>query len=109
LKASGNHSIQPAGIPGSAASDVDSASVSADYELLKNLIISPYLAYYHYIYPGTTRIDSRNSGGISATYLINSMLGLTASYFYIEQLSNGHFGGYNFNDNRLSLALTVQR
>jgi hypothetical protein len=37
------------------------------------------------------------------------MLGLTASYFYIEQLSNGHFGGYNFNDNRLSLALTVQR
>jgi len=109
LKLSGNHSIQAAGIPGSAASDVDSASAKADYELLRNLIISPYLAYYHYIYPGTTRIDSRYASGISATYLINSMLGLTASYSYIEQLSNGTFGGYNFNDNRLSLALTVQR
>jgi hypothetical protein len=109
LKLSGNHSIQAAGIPGSAAADVDSASARADYELLRNLIISPYVAYYHYIYPGTTRIDSRYNGGVSATYLINSMLGLTASYSYIEQLSNGTFGGYNFNDNRLSLALTVQR
>jgi len=109
LKFSGNHSIQAAGIPGSAAADVDSASVKADYELLRNLILSPYLAYYHYIYPGTTRIDSRYAGGLSAAYLINSLLGLTASYSYIEQLSNGGFGGYNFNDNRLSVALTVQR
>ncbi len=109
LKLSGNHSIQAAGIPGSAASDVDSASVRADYELLRNLILSPYFGYYHYIYPGTTRIDSRYASGLSATYLINSMLGLTASYSYVEQLSNGTFGGYNFNDNRLSLALTVQR
>jgi hypothetical protein len=109
LKISGNHSVQAAGIPGSAASDVDSVSTRADYELLRNLIISPYLSYYHYIYPGTTRIDSRYAGGISATHLINSMLGLTASYSYLEQISNGTFGGYNFNDNRLSLALTVQR
>jgi len=109
LKLSGNHSIQAAGIPGSAAADVDSASVRADYELLRNFIISPYAAYYHYIYPGTTRIDSRYSGGLNATYLINNMLGLTASYSYIEQLSNGTYGGYNFNDNRVSLALTVQR
>jgi hypothetical protein len=109
LKLSGNHSIQPAGIPGSAASDVDSVSSKADYELLRNLIISPYFGYYHYLYPGTTRIDSRYTGGLSATYLVNNMLGLTASYGYIEQLSNGAFGGYNFNDNRVSLALTVQR
>jgi len=109
LKLSGNHSIQAAGIPGSAASDVDSLTVKGDYELLRNLIISPYFGYYHYIYPGTTRIDSRYASGLSATYLINSMLGLTASYSYIEQLSNGAFGGYNFNDNRLSIALTVQR
>jgi hypothetical protein len=109
LKLSGSHSIQAAGIPGSAASDVDSVSTKADYELLRNLIISPYFAYYHYIYPGTTRIDSRYGSGISATYLVNNVLGLTASYSYIEQLSNGAFGGYNFNDNRLSVALTVQR
>jgi len=109
LKLSGNHSIQPAGIPGSAASDVDSVSARADYELLRNLIISPYFGYYHYIYPGTSRIDSRYAAGISATYLINNMLGLTASYSYIDQLSNGMFGGYNFNDNRLSVAVTVQR
>ncbi len=109
LKLSGNHSIQAAGIPGSAASDVDSVSAKADYELLRNLIISPYFTYYHYVYPGTTRIDSRYGGGISATYLINSTLGLTASYSYIEQISNGTFGGYNFDDNRLSVAVTVQR
>jgi hypothetical protein len=109
LKLSGSHSIQAAGIPGSAAADVDSVSTQADYELLRNLIISPYFNYYHYIYPGTTRIDSRYGSGVSATFLINDMLGLTASYSYIDQVSNGAFGGYNFNDNRLSIALTVQR
>jgi hypothetical protein len=109
LKLAGSHSIQAAGIPGSAASAVDSASAGADYELLRNLIISPHLSYDHDIYPGTSRIDSRYSGGVNATFLINNALGLTASYSYMQQVSNGNFGGYNFNDNRLSLALTVQR
>jgi len=109
LKLSGSHSIQPAGIPGSAASDVDGFSAKADIELLRNLILSPNFAYYHDIYPGTTRIDSRYYGGVNATYLINSMLGLTFSYSYLQQLSNGAYGGYNFNDNRVSIAVTVQR
>ncbi len=109
LKLSGRHSIQAAGVPGSAASDVDTASAGADVELLRNLILSPNFAYYHYIYPGTQRIDSRYFGGINATYLVNRVLGLTASYSYIQQISNGAFGGYNFNDNRVSIALTVQR
>jgi hypothetical protein len=109
LKLAGSHSIQAAGVPGSAASDVDQASAGADIELLRNLILSPNFAYYHYIYPGTPRIDSRYFGGINATYLVNRVLGVTASYSYIQQLSNGAFGGYNFNDNRVSIALTVQR
>jgi len=109
LKLSGSHSIQAAGVPGSAASDVDSVSAGADMELLRNLILSPNFSYSHYVYPGTQRIDSRYFGGINAIYLINRLLGLTLSYSYIQQLSNGAFGGYNFNDNRVSVALTVQR
>ena len=109
LSAHANHSIQASGIPGTPASDIDSGSIVGDYELRRNIILSPNIGYARYRYPGTARVDDRYSAGLNATYLINRSLGLTFSYAYIEQSSNGFYGGYNFDDNRVSLTVTLQR
>ena len=109
VSAHASHSIAPAGIPGTPATDLDSVDVRADYEFRRNIIISPDLNYARYNYPGVDRVDNRLGGGVSATYLVNRTVGLTASYGYLRQDSNGRFGGINFDDNRLSLTVTLQR
>ena len=109
LTGSANHSVAASGIPGTPASNVDTESLRADYEFRRNIIISPNLSYSQLQYPGTTRTDDRINAGLNATYLINRNFGLTASYAYLQQRSRGGFGGYNFNDSRLSLSLTAQR
>ena len=81
----------------------------ADYELRRFLIISPNASYARYRYPGTSRVDDRAGAGVSATYLVNRTIGLTAAYSYLQQTSSGGFGGYDFDDNRFSLTLTLQR
>ena len=104
-----SHSISPSGIPGTPATDLDSVDVRADYEFRRNIILSPDLNYARYRYPGVGRVDDRFGGGVSATYLVNRSVGLTASYAYLRQDSNGRFGGINFDDNRFSLTVTLQR
>ena len=104
-----SHSISASGIPGTPATDLDSVDVKADYELLRNIIISPDANFARYKYPGTLRVDNRYGVGLSATYLVNRTIGLTAAYGYLRQDSNGQFGGISFDDNRLSLTVTLQR
>ena len=106
---SASHSVAASGLPGTPASDLDQVAVRADYELRRSIIISPNLSYAKYRYPGTSRVDDRFGGGVSLTYLVNRTIGLTGSYAYLEQDSNATFGGYNFNDNRFTLTLTLQR
>ena len=83
--------------------------VHADYELRRFLIISPDANYARYRYPGTDRTDNRYGAGVSATYLVNRTIGLTAAYAFLRQDSSGGFGGISFDDNRLSLTVTLQR
>ena len=104
-----SHSIAASGIPGTPASDLDSLYVRADYELRRYIIISPDVSYARYAYPGTDRIDNRYGAGVSATYLVNRTIGVTGSYSFLRQDSNGGFGGISFDDNRLSVTLTLQR
>lgn len=104
-----SHSIAPAAIPGTPATDLDTVDLHADYELRRNVIISPDANFARYDYPGTGRVDNRYGVGVSATYLLNRTVGLTASYGYLRQDSNGRYGGINFDDNRLSFTVTLQR
>ena len=104
-----DHSISASAIPGTPASDVDSFSLRADYELRRNIIISPEADYSRYRYPGTSRDDDRFGASLNATYLVNRNIGVTASYAFIRQSTSGGFGGTNFDDNRISLTLTLQR
>lgn len=109
VSAQASHSISPSGIPGTPASSLDSVYVRADYELRRFIIISPDASYARYTYPGTDRVDNRYGAGLSATYLVNRTIGVTGSYSFLRQDSNGGFGGISFDDNRFSVTLTLQR
>jgi hypothetical protein len=104
-----NHSIEVSGLPGTPASNVDSVNVNADYEVLRNFILSPNFNFTVDQYPGTTRVDDRYGAGLKATYLVNRLIGLSLSYNLIDQTSTGGFGGVNFNDNQVALSITLQR
>ena len=104
-----DHSISPSAIPGTPATDTNSVSLRADYELRRFLILSPEVDYFRYDYPGTNGSDDRYGASLNATYLVNRSIGVTASYTFVRQSTKGGFGGANFDDNRLSLTLTLQR
>lgn len=113
-----DHSIQGSGVPGTPASDVNEGSLTLDYELLRNVIISPQLGLSKYDYPGTSLSSTRFTAGLNASYLINRWLGLSASYRYVNQSSSGSTGEvgvlegvgiFNFSDNQVMLTVTLQR
>ncbi len=88
---------------------MNDVSLTADYELLRNLIVTGTLGYTRYDYPGLDRLDNRYAAGLGATYLFSRSVGLTLGYSYLRQDSSGIAHGFNFDDNRLALTLTLQR
>ena len=86
----------------------DEASVVADYELLRNLLVNVRADYVVEAYRGTDRLDRRVSTGIEARYLLNRGLSLGARYDYRDQASRGA-GARPYRGNAVLLQLTVQR
>jgi hypothetical protein len=104
-----DRTFQDSGLPDTAAVKVSDISATADYELLRNLIVTGTFGYTHYEYPGLDRLDNRVAAGLGATYLFSRSLGLTLGYSYLRQDSSGVAHGFNFDDNRLAMTLTLQR
>jgi hypothetical protein len=104
-----DRTFQDSGLPDTAAARVNDVSLTADYELLRNLIVTGTLGYTRYDYPGLDRLDNRYAAGLGATYLFSRSVGLTLGYSYLRQDSSGIAHGFNFDDNRLALTLTLQR
>ena len=92
--------------PGYLASAV---GISADYELLRNLIISAGLSYHEDDYKGVDRTDSHWNRSLSATYMLNRNWAVSANYAYLEQDSSGLQAGVSdYDQNRLGLAVRFQ-
>jgi hypothetical protein len=104
-----DRAFQDSGLPDTAAARVSDLTAAADYELFRNLVITGTLGYTRFNYPGLSRLDNRYASGISATYLFNRSVGLTLGYSYLRQDSSGIAHGFNFDDNRLAMTLTLQR
>jgi hypothetical protein len=109
VTATAQHSVEPSGLPGTPSLLDTGGKIGADYELLRNLIISPNLSYDKLDYPGSSRVDSRLGAWISLNYLINRAFGVSLSYSYLQQSSIGANAGSAFNDDRVTLSLTIQR
>ncbi len=104
-----DRTFQDSGLPDTAAARVNDVSATIDYELLRNLIVSGTFGYTRYDYPGLDRLDKRFAAGVGATYLFSRSVGLTLGYSYLRQDSSGIAHGFNFDDNRLAITLTLQR
>jgi hypothetical protein len=81
----------------------------ADYELLRNLIISGHILGTDQAYRGIDRDDRRYGVGLSANYLLNRTVGVSLRYKYDTLESSGVERGRDFDDQSVSLALTLQR
>jgi hypothetical protein len=68
--------------------DNRSYQISADYELLRDLILQAHYAYNKDVFTSTTRIDNVDDFGISGRYLVNRYLSFNVDYAYNERSSS---------------------
>lgn len=90
---------------GASVMDDKSFGVSADYELLRNVIIQAHASYVDTSYPGLTRHDEAPDIGVNGRFLINEYAALNVGYTYTQRATNA--AGSKFQDNLVSIALTL--
>ncbi len=83
-------------------------NLRADHELLRNVLISPNVGYGLINYRGVDRTDKRPSAGLTATYLLNRLVGLSVGYTFLKVTSSGTARTNDYTDNRASASLTLQ-
>lgn len=86
----------------------DSASVTIDHELRRNVILDARLAWSRDDYEGVDRQDRRIEASLGATYLLNRNLGLNASLSRLDATSRGLARDQDFAVSRLTVALVTQ-
>ena len=90
------------------ASSVDERSVaaSADYELLRNVILQAGAGYSDDKFQGVTRDDQITSANLTGRYLINQYASAEISYVYSDRNSN--IAGRDYTDNALYFGVKLQ-
>jgi hypothetical protein len=101
------HSITDTSISGDSASNNQTFSAVADYELLRNLILHLNLEYDKNSFIGSQPfILSSRSAGFGASYLINHYLSAEAHYDFYKRTSNTPAPSRIYTNNVISVGLT---
>ena len=103
-----NRDILDSGVLLSPAVAANSAGAEADYELLRNLILTARIDYESDDFLGIARTDKRTTLSLGGKYLINHHLGLALQFSRIDLNSTGLAARPDFKDDRLSLSLVAQ-
>lgn len=82
------------------------ASIKADHELLRNLILNARIGYENDKFEGIDRRDNYYEAGLGATWLINRNFSLGGGYSYRTRNSNQP--GTDFDENVVFLRLKAQ-
>lgn len=101
--------IQDAAVNVSAGYVTTGGSVQIDHELRRYLILSAVGSYSRDEYRGINRNDDRWSTGVKANYLINRIAGLSLGYVHSSQHSAGANRFVNYDDDKVTLTLVLQR
>ena len=80
-----------------------SAALGADFEALRNLILSGVAGYENDDYLSTTRTDDIYSAGVGARYLLNRNWAVLAQYQYSNRQSTA--SGFSYDRQLISVAL----
>lgn len=92
-----SRTIEDTTISGASSMDVRQVSVSADYELLRNLILRGQFGYADDKFDGIARDDKITTTGLEGRYLMNRNLSAYASYDFQRRATNAT--GRDYKDN----------
>ena len=109
LTASAERSVRATGVIGAAAAVHSQASVQADYELFRNVILSARVQKAQDDYRGNDRKDDLTGMMFGGQYLVNRNLGVNIIFNRDEQDSSGAQRGRTFTADRLQMGLVLQR
>jgi hypothetical protein len=85
---------------------VSRVSASADYELLRPLILQPYVRYTDEDFEGITRDDKITEAGLEARYMMNNYLAAYAGFDFQQRATN--VTGRDFSDHVFTLGIRGQ-
>jgi hypothetical protein len=104
----GSRGLQDASVSGTAVYVAEVASLQADHELLRNLVLVGRVGVENDNYRGVDRKDSQTNAYVGAKYLLNRMIWLNAGYSYLDQQSSGAAPGPRYTVNRFTISTTLQ-
>lgn len=88
IKINGERSVAETVVVGASGRLDTTAGVTIDYELLRNLIVSPNFNYQFSDFKGVTRDDTNINGGINIDYLLGRQFHFGMTYNYLERESS---------------------
>lgn len=103
----GSRTIEDSATPGTGAYLSSNIGAQVDHELMRNVILTARAAYGEDEYDVIGRRDERQTAGLSATYLLNRSIGLTASYSY-DRRDTVKGVGNDFKANKIAATITAQ-
>jgi hypothetical protein len=104
----GSRGLQDAAVAGSAVYVAEIASIQADHELMRNLLLVGRVGVEKDNYRGVDRKDSQTNAYVGAKYLLNRLVGVNVGYTYLDQSSSGGAPGPKYTVNRFSISTTLQ-
>lgn len=103
-----NRSVERAALTDTPSVILSGGNLSADYELLRNLILHFGATYQTASYKGEDRRDHLFTGTVGAKYLINHLMDATLTYNYRNQRSSGIFAR-QYTGNRITVGIAFHR
>ena len=73
---------------GTGSYTTDTVGIGADYELLRNLILTGRASYEQHDYDDTARLDRVVRSGVSLTYLVNRNTAVSADFNHTDSDSD---------------------
>jgi len=104
----GVRAVEDAGVINSAGYLTTTGGVQVDHELLRNLILGADFTGGRDQYEGIDRTDNHLAAGLSAKWLVNRRVGVTFTYAFTDQRSEGAASGPSFKDNRVTLSTALR-
>jgi hypothetical protein len=98
--------VEDTTVAGASSIDVRRIGVSLDYELLREIVLQPYLRYDNEKFVGLARTDRTFSAGLEGRYLLNQHLAAYAGYAFQQRDTNAT--GRDFTSNVFTVGLRAQ-
>ena len=108
VTATASRSIEETPVAGASGFVYTVFNLRADHELRRNILLTPSIGYGLINYRGVDRTDKRPSAGVTATYLLNRLVGVSLGYTFLKVTSTGVARTNNYTDSRASASLTLQ-